>query len=277
VAGLGVVGLRGLLDATHPLPTLAVTTVVTSLALAAGRDRPGVVLTALAVLSGQASVGWCNDARDAARDLRAGRTEKPTVRGAVPSRLLWRMAAVALVVSVALSYAAAGPIGGSAHVVAVLSAWTYNLALKTTVLSAVPYAVSFGLVPAFVTYGLTPPTAPAVWVTVTCALMGIGAHLANALPDVESDRSVDAGGLVAAIGPRAATVVALGCLVVAIALLASHLAIAPAVAGTIVALTAVGATVVAVRGRGRALFRFVVVLAVAAVAMLIAAATSLTT
>jgi 4-hydroxybenzoate polyprenyltransferase len=276
MAPLAPARLRGLLDATHPLPTLAVTTVVTALALAAGRDRAGVVLTGLAVLSGQASVGWCNDARDAHRDLGAGRTEKPTVRGDVSASLLWRAAVLALLVSVALSYVAAGPIGGSAHVVAVLSAWAYNLALKTTVASALPYAVSFGLVPAFVTYGLTPPTAPTIWVTATCALMGVGAHLANALPDVDSDRSVGAGGLVASIGPRAATVVALGCLVAAISLLASHLAVSAVVAGAIIAVTTAGAAMIAVRGRGRALFRFVVLLAVAAVAMLLVAATSLT-
>lgn len=268
--------LRGYLDATHPLPTAAVTTVVAALAAAAGRDLVGVLVTGLAVVTGQASVGWCNDARDADRDRRAGRREKPTVRGSVSEQELWRAAFVALVLSVVLSYVAAGPVGGTAHVVAVLSAWAYDLALKTTVLSWLPYAVSFGLVPAFVTYGLTPPEAPAGWLTLACALLGVGAHLANAVPDVEGDRSVDAGGLVAAIGPRAATLAALACLVAAVSILATNLDVSVVVASGIVIAAATGAAVVAVRGRGRELFRFVVVVAGAAVLLLLAAATTIT-
>jgi len=268
--------VRGLAQACHPGPTVAVTTVVAALSAAAGRDAAGVALMAAATLSGQLSVGWCNDAHDAERDLRAGRAEKPTVRGDVDARLLWRAAAGALVAAVVVSYLAAGPVGGTAHVVAVLSAWTYNLALKATVLSALPYAVSFGLVPVFVTYGLTPPAAPAAWLVITCALLGVGAHLANAIPDVESDTQVDAGGLVAAIGVRRASVASLVCLVSALALLGSHLDVPrPLSVGLVVAAT-VGAVVAAVRGRPAALFRYVMLLAVVCVLLLLLAATSLT-
>lgn len=267
---------RGLLDACHPLPSLAVTVVVAALALAAGRSASAVALVAAAVLTGQLSVGWCNDARDADRDRRAGRTEKPVVRGDVTERLLWELAPIALVASVVLSYAAAGPIGGTAHVVAVLSAWAYDLRLKTTVLSPLPYAVSFGLVPAFVTYGLTPPAAPAPWLTAAAALLGVGAHLANAAPDVESDLRVGAGGLVARIGARRASVLALAAVGGAIALLLANVGLAPwataAVAGGVVA----AAAAVLVRGTGRALFRLVLVLAVLAVGLLLAAAGTLT-
>ena len=267
---------RGLLDACHPLPSLTVTTVVAALALAGGRSASGVALVAAAVLAGQLSVGWCNDARDADRDRQAGRTEKPVVRGDVSERLLWVLAPIALVVSIVLSYAAAGPIGGTAHSVAVLSAWAYDLRLKTTVLSPLPYAVSFGLVPAFVTYGLTPPSAPAPWLTGAAALLGVGAHLANAAPDVESDLRVGAGGLVARIGPRAAGVAALVWVGGAVALLLANVglgawptaAVAVGVAGSAVAVLA--------RGTGRALFRLVLVLAVLAVGLLLAAAGTLT-
>ena len=107
--------LRGLVDACHPLPTLAVTTVVALLSAAAGRDAAGVALMALATLVGQVSVGWCNDAYDADRDRAAGRTEKPTVRGDVAPALLWRLAIAALVLTVPLSVVAAGVLGGAAQ------------------------------------------------------------------------------------------------------------------------------------------------------------------
>jgi 4-hydroxybenzoate polyprenyltransferase len=110
----------------------------------------------------------------------------------------------------------------------------------------------------------------------TCALLGVGAHLANAIPDVESDERVGAGGLVAAIGVRAASVASLGCLVAAVALLAAQLAVAPWVAVGLVLVAATGAVVVAARGEGQALFRYVMALAVVAVALLLLAATSLT-
>jgi 4-hydroxybenzoate polyprenyltransferase len=249
---------------------------VTVLAAAAGRDAAGLAVMAAATLTGQLSVGWCNDAYDADRDRRAGRATKPTVRGDVAAATLWRGAALALAATVALSYLAAGPVGGTAHVIAVLSAWSYNLRLKTTVLSAVPYAVSFGLVPAFVTYGLTPPAAPAPWLTATCALLGVGAHLANAIPDLESDEQVDAGGLVAALGARRSAALALVCLVSAVALLAARLDVAAWVAVGLVVLAAAGAVAVAVRGRGAALFRYVMALAGAAVLLLLLAARTLT-
>jgi len=259
--------LRALVDACHPGPTATVSVVVAALSAAAGRDPLGVLLTGLATLTGQLSVGWCNDANDADRDVRAGRADKPLVRGDVTARTLWVAAAAALTATVALSYVAAGPVGGSAHVVAVLSAWTYNLLLKTTVLSALPYAVSFGLVPA---------VAPASWLVAACVLLGVGAHLANAIPDVTSDERVDAGGLVVAIGVRRASVIALGCVVGALALLAVHLDLAPWMSVGLVLVVSAGAVMVAVRGEGSALFRYVLVVAVLAVLLLLLASRSLT-
>lgn len=268
--------LRALLDASHPLPTAAVTAVVAGLALAAGRDAAGVALVAAAVLTGQLSVGWCNDARDADRDLRAGRTEKPVVRGDITTRALWVAAVLALAATTVLSYAAAGPVGGTAHVLAVASAWCYDLWLKPTVLSPLPYALSFGLIPAFVTYGLTPPQPPALWLTAAAALLGVGAGLANAVPDVESDLEVGAGGLVARIGPRASSYAALACVGAAVALLLANLGLGGPLSWALAAVAGAASAVVLVRGSGQALFRLVLALALLAVVLLLAAAGSLT-
>lgn len=260
---------RGLLDACHPLPTLAVTTVVALLSAAVGRDAAGVALMALATLVGQVSVGWCNDAYDAPRDLAAGRAEKPTVRGDASPSVLWRLALGALVLTVPLSFAAAGLLGGAAHVVAVLSAWSYDLALKATVVSWLPYAVSFGLVPAFVVLGADPAQRPAAWISGAAALLGVAAHLANALPDLDSDDAVGAGGVVSRLGRRRTQWLALACLVAAVALLYPHAGAPAAVAVAVMVALAVGVVLVGVRGRG--LFRLVMLVAVLAVVLLLLA------
>ena len=56
---------------------------------------------------------------------------------------------IALAVSALLSWIAAGPIGGSFHVLFLAMAWLYNVALSRTVWSWLPYAVAFGAMPAF--------------------------------------------------------------------------------------------------------------------------------
>ena len=67
----------------------------------------------------------------------------------------------------------------------------YNFYFKRTVLSWLPYAVSFGLLPAFLSYGGLggglhggPPT---IAMTVLAALLGIGIHFLNTLPDLVED------------------------------------------------------------------------------------------
>src|SRR5581483_5548065 len=71
-----------LVVATHPLPCLAVTALVTALAISADVGGRSALL-AVAVLCGQLSVGWSNDAIDAPLDTRAARRDKPIANGAV--------------------------------------------------------------------------------------------------------------------------------------------------------------------------------------------------
>jgi 4-hydroxybenzoate polyprenyltransferase len=194
--------MRGLVVACHPGPTAAVTLLMTALAFGVGHSAGGALLIGAAVLAGQLSVGWSNDAVDANRDVANARTDKPVAVGLVSASALWLVAFSALVAAIVLSYVAAGPIGGSAHIVAVLSAWAYNLGIKATVFSPLPYAVSFGLLPAMLTYSLTPPARPAAWVPIVFALLAVGAHLANGLPDIEHDRQAEHRGLVARLGHR---------------------------------------------------------------------------
>jgi 4-hydroxybenzoate polyprenyltransferase len=178
----------GLLLACHPGPTVAVTALITALARAAGRDTRGCVLVGGAVLSGQLSVGWCNDALDAERDRVAGRADKPIAAGTVSAESVARAARVALVLCVPLSYASGGA-AGTVHLVGVAAAWAYDLGLKNTPVSWLPYAVGFAGLPAFVTLGLPGRPAPRWSVTAAAALLGCGAHAANVLPDLAADQA----------------------------------------------------------------------------------------
>ena len=149
--------------------------------------------------AGQASVGWSNDYLDRARDAAAGRAGKPLVAGAVSARSVLAAAVMALPLSVALSL----PVGGfeaAIMLAGVGSAWVYNLGLKATVLSWLPYAVAFGLVPVYV-WSASGGTAPA-WLVAGATMLGVAAHLVNVLPDLEADRAGSVRGLPHRVGPR---------------------------------------------------------------------------
>ncbi|MBX6168324.1 MAG: UbiA family prenyltransferase [Thermobispora bispora] len=176
----------GLVLACHPGPTTAVTALVTALVALTGRGPAGAVPAALAVLTGQLSVGWCNDAADAARDAAAERTGKPIVAGLVTVRTVRAAAFATLAACVPLSLAC-GPVAGATHLFAVAAAWAYNLWLKGTAASWVPYAAGFGAVPVFVAAGMPGGAPPAWWAVLAAALLGCAAHLANVLPDIDAD------------------------------------------------------------------------------------------
>jgi 4-hydroxybenzoate polyprenyltransferase len=176
---------KGLAMACHPGPTIAVTTLVTVVAWSAGRSAAGCFLVAAAVLTGHLSIGWSNDAIDATRDSSVDRKDKPIVVGLVSRRTVWTGAVAALIATIPLSLAN-GFLAGLTHLVTVGSAWAYNLKLKSTPISWLPYAVAFGILPSFVTLGTSGTWAP-WWATAATALLGVGAHLANVVPDLADD------------------------------------------------------------------------------------------
>jgi 4-hydroxybenzoate polyprenyltransferase len=172
---------------------LAVTAITTALALSAGRGVSSVWL-ALAVLSGQLTVGWSNDYLDRGRDSQANRIDKPIVAGEISAVVVLRAATIALIFCVPLSFAS-GVAAGAIHLSAVAAAIAYNVGLKSTLASALPYAYAFGALPAFVTLGLTDSHAPPAWAVTAGALMGVGAHFVNTLPDRAADELAGVRGL----------------------------------------------------------------------------------
>lgn len=213
-------GLPALLRATHPGPSLAVTCFVSVLALSAGRGW-GTLWVASAALAGQFSVGWANDWIDSGRDRLAGRRDKPIVAGLVSARRVRRAALLALIASVPLSLAS-GPRAASVHLLAVGLGWVYDLKLKFTLWSVVPYAGAFALLPVFVILGLPARQTGPWWAALGGGLLGAGAHFTNVLPDLDDDTKTGVRGLPQRLGARpslliGATLLGLGVLVVCLA------------------------------------------------------------
>ena len=182
-----------LIRASHFQPTIAVTAVTTALAVSVGRGA-GAWWVMLAVLSGQLSVGWSNDYLDRERDAQSQRIDKPIVAQQITASLVGVCAVVAVSVCIPFSMFS-GWRAGAVHLVAVFLAWVYNMKLKSTIASAVPYLVAFGLLPAFVTLGLTGHPWPLPWAMAAASLLGLGAHFVNVLPDLEADRATGVNGL----------------------------------------------------------------------------------
>ncbi|MFC7573965.1 UbiA family prenyltransferase [Klenkia terrae] len=143
----------------------------TLLAVTADVGPARTVLVAVAVLAGQASIGWSNDWLDADRDAAVARADKPTVQGLVTPARLRTCALVAVVLAVVTSLAL-GPAPGVLLLGVVAGGWAYNAGLKRTAASLLPYLVAFGLLPAGVVAAAPgTPVAP-WWLVAAGALLG---------------------------------------------------------------------------------------------------------
>ncbi|MCX4389104.1 UbiA family prenyltransferase [Micromonospora peucetia] len=196
----------GLVRASHPEPAAAVTTVAGLLAWGVGHRPAGVLAVVLTVAASQLAVGWANDALDADRDATVGRTDKPVAAGAVSRRVTAVAAAVAALATPLLALVT-GPAAALFATLGLVSALLYDWPLKSTPVSVLPYAVSFGSLPAFVVLALPGSVLPPVWLVAAAACLGAGAHFANVLPDLADDARTGVRGLphrLGSTGSRAA-------------------------------------------------------------------------
>jgi len=260
--------LPALLRASHPGPTVAVTALTALLAMATGHGLgTGLVVTA-AVAAGQLTIGWSNDVIDAGRDQQVGRADKPVARGEVSEALVRRMIAAAAAACIVLSLAC-GLASAAMHLLLVGSGWAYNLGLKRVAWSGLPYAIAFGALPAVITLALPDPQWPPVWMVAAGALLGVGAHLLNALPDLADDAQTGVHGLPHRLGARR-----LRWLAPLVLTVASAVAAFGPVPGTAAWVWAafglcVVLAVVAMRGRGRVPFAAAVCIAAVDVVSLV--------
>ena len=259
--------MRAWLGSTHPGPSFAVTIVTVVLSIGIGLSFERVILLGSAMLLGQFSVGLSNDWIDAARDRLSGRTDKPVATGAISVAVVrasaWATAVLALVLTVPL-----GPWALLVHAIFIISAWQYNAWLKKTAFSVLPYIVSFGLLPLLVTATL--PSGAAWWTLGAGALLGVAAHFANVLPDLEADAATGVRGLPHRVGARVSGIV------IALSLAAASLLLFIGVPDTVhliglalgIALAVVCAVLVLRGVESRLLFRLIIAAALLDVALL---------
>ncbi|MPQ98188.1 ubiquinone biosynthesis protein UbiA [Modestobacter sp. I12A-02628] len=265
--------------ATHLGPTVGVTLVATLLAVAAGVQAGRVGLVGLAVLAGQASIGWSNDWLDADRDRAVERADKPVVQGALTPHLLRSAALLAALAAVVLSLLL-GLVPGLLLLGVVVCGWAYNCGLKSGVASMLPYLVAFGLLPAGVVAAAPGTPAAPWWLVAAGACLGGAAHLANVAPDLEDDLATGVRGLPHRLGATVSAVAGATLLFAATLLLVAGPAGAPGATGWVALVVAVPAVVVAALA-GSARFRrlafpAVILLTVTDVVLLLAGGASLT-
>ena len=191
----------GLLKSTHPIPSFAVTTFTFLLAIGYGISIEKLIPVGLGILFQQFSVGLSNDWLDYERDKIVGRNDKPTVRFEVSAKLVRNASLVSAVFALIFAMSLGWEVLLTMVAMLVVG-WSYNLGLKSNALSALPYAVGFGIVPVFVTLSLSIPQLPLWWVMLAAGLLGVAAHFANALPDLMDDRETGVRALPHMLGQR---------------------------------------------------------------------------
>lgn len=176
-----------LLRAARPRQTILTALALATAALLAGRPGREVLLVLATVLVGQTALGWHNDLLDADRDRRHERSGKPVADGRLDPGTLWfaLCCAVLLLVPLAVSN---GVLAGAFYLVSVVIGCLGNLdnrLLRRGVLSWLPWVVSFGLYPAFLSYGGWGGQAqgdpPHLAMVALAALAGVGVHFLTAL------------------------------------------------------------------------------------------------
>ena len=186
---------------SHPGPSVAVTVITVGLGFGAGLDPVRLVLLGSAMLAGQLSVGLSNDWIDAERDAVVGRTDKPIALDLIGAAAVRNAAFVCAGLMIVLAL----PLGWLTELVlgvAIGAAWLYNVGLKKSLFSIIPYLFGFGALPAIATLSRPVPAAPAPWALGVGALLGAAAHFANTLPDLDDDATTGVRGLPHLLGRR---------------------------------------------------------------------------
>jgi len=257
-----------LLGASHPGPAFAVTLLAGLLAGAVGLGPGSVALVVGAVLTGQLSIGWSNDLVDLARDRAVGREDKPLVDGRVSERTVRVACGLAVLATVPLSLAC-GWLAGLVHLVCVAAGWAYNLGAKSTPWSWLPYAIAFGGLPVFVSLTDNPDQVPPLWLPLAGALLGVGAHFVNVLPDLADDAATGVRGLPHRLGARWSPVVSAAVLVSAAVAIVVGAPVDLVPVGAIALVVTLGLATVALVTQGRTPFRAAIAMALVDVTMLV--------
>jgi 4-hydroxybenzoate polyprenyltransferase len=202
------------LRAAHFGPTVIVTTITFLLALSQ-YSLIDSLRVAVAIFAGQLVVGWSNDFIDAPLDIAAQRTKKPIVSKEINPEQLKKSILVALVAALLLSlFSPLGLTGTLIHFLGILSATIYNFKLKPTILSPLPFIVSFGALP-WAIY-LPAENQPPLWLFIDFMLIAVAFHFFNVLKDFQWDINQGVLGLPQRLGRTTSLIISISLVVIAI-------------------------------------------------------------
>lgn len=207
----------GLARASHFGPTMTVT--ITSLLLANNLwwEGPAFVI-AFGVFLGQLLVGFTNDLNDYQDDLKHKRINKPLVSGVITNIQLRK--AIKIVAPIAVVVNIAGPLGikgGLIYLFGVGMGISYNLYFKSTLLSPLPYAIAFAALVSCIV--VATDRRPPLWLITAAALLGVAAHFANVLKDLDQDLTSGIKGLPQRLGKTNSRIICSGLLILTTLLL----------------------------------------------------------
>jgi 4-hydroxybenzoate polyprenyltransferase len=204
--------VAGTAQLIHPFPVAVV--VLTSGVLLELAHHGGLGISVLAracaaVLFSQIAVGALNDYIDRFSDALV-QPDKPIPSGVADPRTALILVAVGLagLVPLALSF---GPISLLLLGAGTAAGLAYDLRLKRTPLSVTGYIVGFLLLVTWI-WWVAGTLSPGFLILYPVgALLVTAAHLAQSLPDIETDWEVGAHGLAVSLGVRGSTAVILIC------------------------------------------------------------------
>ena len=205
------------LRAAHFGPTIIVTATTFLLALSQ-YSLIDSIRVAIAIFAGQLVVGWSNDFIDAPLDIAAQRSKKPIVSKEINPEQLKKSIFGALFVALILSlFSPLGLTGTLIHFLGILSATIYNFKLKPTILSPLPFIVSFGALPwaIYLPVGNQPP----LWLFIDFMLIAVAFHFFNVLKDFQWDINQGVLGLPQRLGRNVSSIVSISLVISAVLVL----------------------------------------------------------
>ena len=209
--------VRGLLKASHFIPSLIVSSIAFAFGVNYWWEGPAYVI-AFTVFTGQLVVGWSNDLYDFADDQKHQRLSKPLVSGVITEKYLrsW------LIFMVPFSFVVniLGPLGfkgGLLYWLGIGCGVAYNFYFKFTFLSPLPFAVAFAILPSCI--AISKDVTPPLWMWLGGALLGCAAHFVNVLKDLDQDRASEIKGLPQIVGKKASITIAAVLSVIALVVL----------------------------------------------------------
>jgi 4-hydroxybenzoate polyprenyltransferase len=191
--------LAGLVRLVHPFPSILDGVVAGAVAFLAGAPAGDAIRVGLAMTMLQFGIGAMNDVVDADRDA-GQKPGKPIPRGLVRRDVARAVAVGAFGAGLGLA-ALSGPRLAALAVAGITIGLAYDLRLKGTPWSWLPFAVGIPILPVFGWLAATDALpAPFLVLVPAAVLAGAALAVANALADVERDRAAGVASIATELG-----------------------------------------------------------------------------